>query len=206
MNYSFYKKLDKFTWDIILIFSLILTFVSSYIFKIKVPQKFMNYDELFSYIVGNLFVDLSIIFIAISGIIGTGKYLKIWYQKYRLSAVLADVLIITLVIILLTYLLKIFNLKVNLFEFTILALILQVFHDIIFYLFFTSIKRGKNLMLDFFKDYANEIGYKAIIGDSVLVIWVILVSSLLNKFSFNSRIILFIIGLYLTPYILYMGN
>ena len=123
-----------------------------------------------------------------------------------MSAVLADVLIITLVIILLTYLLKIFNLKVNLFEFTILALILQVFHDIIFYLFFTSIKRGKNLMLDFFKDYANEIGYKAIIGDSVLVIWVILVSSLLNKFSFNSRIILFIIGLYLTPYILYMGN
>lgn len=198
------NNLSYYYWHIILIFSLLLNFIFTYYFNIKVPQNFMNKNELFSYIVGNLYVDLGIIFIALSGIIYTGKNLKLWYQKYRLSSVLADILVITIVIILLTYLLKIFKIKVNLFQFTLLALCLQIIHDIIFYLIFNNIKKGKNHMLDFFKDYAMEIGHKAIIGDSVLVSWVILISSLFNKLSLNKRIILFILGLYLTPYILYM--
>ena len=190
---------------IILIISLIIGYILS-INGVKPVSNFMNNDELLPIVTANLWVDLAIIFIAMSGIIYTGKTLKLWYKKYRISAVIADMFSIILGIILLRYIIYRLNIKVDLFQFILLGIGLCVIHDILFYLFFKSIPRGSNHMLDFFKDYSKDLGATAIIGDVILVIWAIILSSLLKNKSKKINIISLFIGIYLVPYIIYMKD
>ena len=190
---------------VILLFSLIVGFVLSNS-GIKPVSNFMNDSELLPIITANLWVDLVIIFIAMSGIIFTGKTLKQWYKKYRLSAIIADMFSIILGMILLRYIVYKLNLKVNLFTFILLGIGLCIIHDILFYLFFKNIPRGSNHMLDFFKDYAKDLGSTAILGDITLVIWAIILSSLLNTQTKKTNIIVLFIGIYLIPYIIYMKD
>jgi hypothetical protein len=129
--------------------------------------------------------------------------LRKWYKQYNLSAVIADVLIILIVLIITRaiyyYIFKTFSLL----KFTILAVILQIIHDILFYKFFTIIPRGVNKMLDTFKDYSNESSYKAILSDSGMMIMSCIVASYLVNTSTNNNIIVLISLLYLLPYLLY---
>tara|TARA_B100000902_G_C27165924_1_gene841186 strand:- start:442 stop:1029 length:588 start_codon:yes stop_codon:yes gene_type:complete len=173
---------------------------------IKPVSNFTNNNELLPIITGTLLCDLVIAFIALCGVFTIKKTLITWYKKYRLSAIIADIFSIILGIILLRYILHLLNIKVKLFQFILLGLGLQVIHDILFYLFFTNVKRGRNHMLDFFKDYAKEYGVKAILGDSILVTSIIIVASLLNTRSFKFNIVSLFIGIYLIPYIIYMKD
>ena len=189
----------------ILIVSLVIGYVLSNI-GIKPTSNFMNDSELLPIVTANLWVDLVIIFIAMSGIIFTGKTLKLWYKKYRLSAIIADMFSIILGMILLRYIVYKLNIKVNLFTFILLGIGLCIIHDILFYLLFKNIPRGSNNMLDFFKDYAKDLGSTAIIGDVILVINAIILSALLNTKSKKTNIITLFIGFYLIPYIIYMKD
>ena len=190
---------------LILIGSLIIAFILSNM-GIKPPSNFMNNCELLPIVTANVWVDLAIIFITFSGVLFTRKTLINWYKKYRLSAIIADIFIIVLVLILLRYILNILNIKVSLFTFVLLGLGLQILHDILFYLLFKNIKRGSNHMFDFFKDYARELGTDAVLGDSILVIWAIILASLLNTRSFKFNLVSLFIGIYLIPYIIYMKD
>ena len=190
---------------IILLVSLIIGYILSNN-GVKPVSNFMNNDELLPIVTANLWVDLVIIFIAMSGIIYTGKTLKLWYKKYRLSAVIADMFSIILGMILLRYIVYRLNIKVDLFQFILLGIGLCIIHDILFYLFFINIPRGSNNMLDFFKDYSKELGATAIIGDVILVIWAIILASLLKNKSKKINIITLFIGIYLVPYIIYMKD
>lgn len=129
--------------------------------------------------------------------------LKEWYNNYNLSAVMADVLIIFLVLILTRFLYyRLFD-KFSIVQFIILAVVLQVIHDVLFYLFFKNVPRGMNRMLDTFKDYAKEIGYKAILADSGMMIMASLIASYLASKDANTNFIIFIGSLYILPYLLY---
>ena len=57
-------------------------------------------------------------------------------------------------------------------------------------------------MIDTFKSYAKEISYKAIIGDSLMIISACLLFNYLQKMDTNTNIIILIISMYLLPYIL----
>tara|TARA_B100001093_G_C26522609_1_gene882433 strand:- start:34 stop:618 length:585 start_codon:yes stop_codon:yes gene_type:complete len=190
---------------IILLVSLIVGYILSNN-GVKPVSNFMNNDELLPIVTANLWVDLVIIFIAMSGIIYTGKTLKLWYKKYRLSAVIADMFSIILGMILLRYIVYRLNIKVDLFQFILLGIGLCIIHDILFYLLFINIPRGSNNMLDFFKDYSKDLGATAIIGDVILVIWAIILASLLKNKSKKINIIILFIGIYLVPYIIYMKD
>jgi len=131
------------------------------------------------------------------------KILERWYETYRLSGVLADVTIIMLGFIITRYLYyKIFN-KFSLLKFVLLLLLVQITHDILFALLFYSIPKGVNKMIDLFKDYGNELGFKAILGDSSMMIVSLIILLLIKDFTLNSNIIILIITLYFLPYILY---
>ena len=84
-----------------------------------------------------------------------------------------------------------------------LAVILQIIHDILFYIFFINIPRGVNKMIDTFKDYANDVSYKAIFADSGMIIMSCLIASYLVNKNTNTNIIVLISSLYLLPYLLY---
>lgn len=149
-----------------------------------------------------LITDLFVIFLLNIGMIKS-KVLRQWYSQYNLSAVIADVLIIFIVLIIVRAIYYYVFDSFSIVKFIILAVILQITHDILFYVFFSNIPRGVNKMIDTFKDYANDVSYKAILADSGMMIMSCLVASYLVNKDTNTNIIVLILFLYLLPYLLY---
>ena len=158
-----------------------------------------NYLPIFNAI---LITDLFVILLINMKIIDS-KVLKEWYSKYNLSAVIADVLVIFIVLILTNYIYNYFFTSFSIIKFICLALIIQIIHDILFYILITKIPRGMNKMIDTFKDYANETSYRAIIGDSLMIIMSCLKGYNLIEKSTETNINILIVFLYLTPYLIY---
>jgi hypothetical protein len=119
---------------------------------------------------------------------------------------IADILIGVLYILLGRYLVYKSGLKVGLTAFAGICVFIQIIFDFLFYIFFTTIPKGTNDMLDFFKGYSKEVGASALLGDSFLVIMAVIISALLNQSSFDTNIVLLIISIYLAPYFVYMKD
>ena len=167
-------------------------------------QDISNFDNVYNYLPilnGCICSDIIIIFLLYNGVFNS-IFLKKWYKKYQLSAFIADILIIFIGIIITRFLYKYFFVSFNIWKFTGLALIIQIIHDILFYLFFASVPRGYNGMLDFFKDYAKEVKAGAILGDSFMMIIACLLSSIFATYSLNTNIIILIIATYFIPYLI----
>jgi uncharacterized protein YacL len=194
---------------IILLISFIILFFVSRATDLK-PT--INYKDKFEYvpiITSNIYADLLIILITFSGILGVGRSWKIlekWYKSYRLSAMLADILIGVIYILITRYLVYYLKLQPDLFMFGVYAVIVQLIFDFLFYLFFNNLPKGANDMLDFFKEWAKYAKLDALWGDSCLVIFAVIVSAYLNTLSFDKNMFLLILSLYLTPYIIYMRH
>jgi len=149
-----------------------------------------------------LITDLFVIFLLNTRVIKS-QVLRKWYSQYNLSAVIADVLIILIgLIITRAIYYHIFD-SFSIIKFVILAVIIQIIHDILFYVFFSNIPRGVNKMLDTFKDYASDVSYKAILADSGMMIMSCLIAYYLVNKNTNTNIIVLISFLYLLPYLLY---
>jgi len=169
----------------------------------------INYNNKFEYIpiiTANIYADLFFIFVTFAKIVINIKSLDGWYKKYRLSAMIADILIGVLYILLGRYLVYKSGLQVGLTAFAAICVLIQIIFDFLFYIFFTIIPQGSNDMLDFFKVYSKEIGASALLGDSFLVIMAVLISALLNQSSFDTNIVFLIISVYLVPYFIYMKD
>ena len=149
-----------------------------------------------------LITDLFVILLLNTNVIKS-QVLRKWYSKYNLSAVIADVLIILIGLIITRAIYYYVFETFSLLKFTILAVLVQITHDILFYMFFRTMPRGVNQMVDTFKDYANEVSYKAILADSGMMIMSCLIASYLVNKNTNTNIIVLISFLYLLPYLLY---
>ena len=163
---------------------------------------FDNTEDYLPILTAILIVDVIGIILSYSNIISS-QFLRLWYIRFQLSAVLADVLIILIVFIIARYIYYYIFDEYSILNFIILMLILQITHDILFYLMITSIKNGSNKMIDVFKDYADEMSYYAIIGDSIMIIASVILASYLANLDSNTIIIILIVFLYLLQFILY---
>jgi hypothetical protein len=164
-------------------------------------SRFNNINDYLPIITAILIVDFIGIVLSYSNMLG--KYLKLWYQRFLLSAVIADVLVIFLVVIIARAIYYyIFN-KFSIINFILVMLVIQITHDILFYLMITIIPRKSNNIIDVFKDYADEVSYKAIIADSVMIIATGLIASYLANFNANTNIIILVVFLYLLQYVLH---
>ena len=94
----------------------------------------------------------------------------------------------------------------NIFTFSILAVLVQLVFDFLFYLIFMALPKGHNHMLDLFKDWAKYAKADALWGDSILVIVGVILSSFLNQQSFDFNMFTLIFSLYLVPYIIHMKD
>jgi uncharacterized protein YacL len=151
---------------------------------------------------GAITTDLIVILRVILGQIKS-KTLHEWYKKYGLAGVLADVLSITIGVLIVQLIYPLMFSKFNIFIFAILAVIVQVIHDLLFAQFFNWVPRGKSEILDTFKDYANELGPVILLADAAMMVSTVLITSFLASFSEKINSILLIINLYLVPYFLY---
>jgi len=169
----------------------------------------INYDNKFEYVpilTANIYADLFIIFVTFAKIYVKIKSLEGWYKKYRLSAMIADILIGVLYILLGRYIVYKSGVKIGLTAFAALCVAIQLIFDFLFYILFTMIPEGYNDILDYFKGYSKEAGASALLGDSFLVIMAVIISALLNQSSYDTNIVLLIISIYLVPYFIYMKD
>lgn len=184
----------------------LITFLIEKTTHLKPTIDFANKFQYVPIITANIYADLFIIFITFSHILYNTPSLEGWYKKYRLSAMIADILIGVLYILLGRYLVHILGLKVGLTAFAAICVGIQIVFDLLFYLLFTIVPRGSNDMLDYFKGYAKDVGINAIYGDSALVIFAVVLSALLNAQSFDTNIVFLILSVYLAPFFLYTKN
>ena len=164
-----------------------------------------NFNDIGDYISilnGVVITDLIVIFLLLNKFIRS-TVLKTWYNDFSLGAVIADVLIIVIGIIIARFLYPyIFN-TYSLFKFIGLAVCIQIIHYILFYMFVSSVPRGASKIIDVFKDYGKENGFKAILSDSAMIISSILIASYLKSKTLNMNIIVLIVSIYLVPYFIY---
>lgn len=164
--------------------------------------KFNNIEDYLPILTAIFIVELIGIILSYFNIIKS-KFLKLWYQRFNLSAVLADVLVIFIGIIFVraiyNYIFKTFSI-INLI---LLMVVVQIIHDILFYIMIVIIPRGSNNMIDIFKDFAFETSYNIIIGDSIMVIAIGLIASYIANFNANTNIIILAMSAYLLQYFIY---
>jgi hypothetical protein len=162
-------------------------------------SNFNNVSDYLPILNGCINADLIILFLVFHGVFKS-SFLKKWYKKYQLSAVIADVLILFIGIILARFFYKYLFTEFNIWKFTGLSVCIQIIHDFLFYFLFKNLPVGYNSMLDFFKGYAKEVGVGAILGDSFMMILACLFSSNFATYSLNVNIIALVISIYFIPY------
>jgi len=132
------------------------------------------------------------------------KYLREWYKKYTLSAVIMDVLILVIGAILarLAYPFFFSSSEFSLIGLAGLAVAIQITHDILFAVGFNMVPRGKSGIADLFQDYGKEIGVWILVADAVMMVSTIVFGSLFASLSLHTNILLLIGLVYLVPYLL----
>lgn len=165
-----------------------------------------NFDDITQYLSilnGSLLADIIVLLIVYYTPYFDSKYLMKWYEDFRLSAIIADVLILVIGIILARYFYYTVFSKYSHIKFIGLVVLIQVIHDMLFYLFFSSLPVGANAMFDLFKKYAAEVNAGAILGDSFMIIIATIASMYFATLGKHTNVISLIVMLYTLPYILY---
>jgi uncharacterized protein YacL len=163
---------------------------------------FSNTNDYIPLFNGVMITDLFVILLLNMGIIKS-RVLREWYDKYNLSAVIADVLIIMIGLIITRYVYYSIFKDFSIIKFVLIAVIVQIIHDILFYVFFSTMPRGMNQMIDTFKDYAKDVSYKAILSDSGMMIMASFIASYLATQSANTNMIVMFVSMYFLPYFIY---
>lgn len=135
--------------------------------------------------------------ITLHRVFNLGQSLDKWYTEFGIVAVISDCLVIVLGIMIAQIFFPGYPLLLT-------AIVIQIVHDILFYLFvIVPIPRGTNAMIDVFKDYSVENGWKILVADSLMIGSTVLIGEHLVKF--NTRIVQFIglVGTYALTYIIY---
>ena len=164
-------------------------------------SNFNNIKDFLPILSGCLLAEIIIIIMAFTFF--KGSKLRSWYNNIGLSAVIIDILILIIGFIITRFLYnKIFS-EFNIIKFLLLALVVQIIHDILFYyLIVKPMPKGVNKIFDLFKEYGDEVSGGAIIGDSFMMIISVLFASLFASANTNTNIILVVFSVYLIPYLI----
>lgn len=152
---------------------------------------------------GSLAADIIILFIVYYTRFFNSVHLKKWYETYRLSAVIADVLILMIGMMITNFIFKTMAWNWTLAKYILVILLVQITHDILFYLFIKNIPRSSNKMLDTFKDYAKEVKTGAILGDSFMMVLSVLIAYVCAKQATEINLYILVLLGYLVPYFIF---
>jgi hypothetical protein len=134
----------------------------------------------------------------------------VWYNRFKLSAVMADVLIIMVGFGISRYIYSEFvypDFDWNPLYFTGLTVAVQIVHDLLFYVgIIRPIPQGKNAMMDVFKEYAEAGGWKIVGFDSLMVIGSSVGAMLLKSAPLHITASIGLLTAYIVPYILETKN
>jgi hypothetical protein len=123
------------------------------------------------------------------------KTLTQWYRQFGIGAVLADVLVLVLVVWLAHFLYQ-----GNLFIIAMIAVAIQLIHDILFGLFIQQYQ-GNSRILNVFKGYVKEHGAYILLADATMVVSTVLLKHIFSTITFNEILSVFLV--YLVPYFVF---
>jgi len=155
-------------------------------------------------LVSVLIVDLIVIFLVRYFPNFWGSTINIWYDKFGLSAVIADVLIIVLGFMLAQYIYKNYiNEEFNPYIFAALLVAVQAIHDMLFYFgVILPIPEGHNAMMDVFKTYAEKGGVKVVAADAAMMLGSAAIASFLAAAPKEATLFSGVLAAYAVPFIL----
>lgn len=151
---------------------------------------------------GALITDIIVMSLALSGYIKS-ETLKMWYNSFGLSAVLADVLVLVIVVIIARLIYSMFFKSYSLFSFILLAVGIQCVHDLVFGKLIDLIPNKKSEIFNIFEQYAREHGFRILFADALMIISTVILGSLMASYDFNINIITIIFMVYLVPYLIH---
>ena len=150
---------------------------------------------------GALVIDLIGIALTKASLLGTS--MKLWYDNFGLSAVIADTLILVLDVIIAQYIYTEYFSKSSPLVFLVILAVVQLIHDILFYqLAILGTPKGQNRVMDLFKIYAKEMKAIILLADIIMIlgtVGVAVVASDLSQPLFN---FLSVLAVYTVPYII----
>jgi ABC-type enterochelin transport system permease subunit len=87
------------------------------------------------------------------------------------------------------------------------AVIIQLIHDVLFYFFIVKpLPTGTNKMIDLFKEYGNENGWKILAYDSFMIGSTVLLADVLEEYGLQEQSFVGLLGVYALTYVLYTKN
>lgn len=127
--------------------------------------------------------------------------LKLWYDKFGVVAVAADVFSLMLGVLVATLLFP------NTYGLGLVfgAILVQLLHDLFFYFaVIRALPQGNNSMIDVFKTYADEGGWTILLADALMIGSTVLLAELYDLVLPNRVIALkALLGMYALIYITY---
>jgi hypothetical protein len=159
-------------------------------------------------------VDIIILFIIryLPILLGNHHYkdINVWYNQFGTNAVIADVLSITIGVIVGQFIYRGTigpSIGWSLPAFLGIVVAFQCIHDLFFALFVIApIPKGHNGMIDVFKSYAKSGGIGILFVDAVMMISTTLLASFLYSQPASTTIVAGSIAVYSMPYILTTRN
>jgi len=131
------------------------------------------------------------------------KSLTKWYDQFGIVAALSDCLSMVLGILLA----KILFPSASGWNLVLFAVIIQIVHDILFYLIvIRGLPTGTNKMIDLFKEYGSEHGWKIIAVDSFMMASTVLLADILEEHGVQEQSFVGLLGTYAITYVLYTKN
>lgn len=168
---------------------------------LKRLSNYKNVSTLPYILFGALIVDLVVIAMTKASLLGNS--LKVWYDNFGLSAVLADTLILVLGVLIAQYIYTEYFSKSNPLVFLVIIAVVQLVHDVLFYqLAILGTPKGQNRVMDLFKTYAKEMKAKILLGDSAMILGSVGVAVLASDLSQPLFNFLSVLAVYTVPYII----
>jgi len=171
-----------------------------------------EYEEVWDWLyilIGALVVDVIVIFLVRYFPAIFGKSLNLWYNRFKLSAVLADVLVLVLGVGITRYIYSEFIYPTqdwNALYFILTSVVVQVVHDILFYVgIVRQVPYGHNGMIDIFKEYSQG-GLKIVGGDALMMAGTSIFSMVFKAAPAHLTAFIGLLTLYTLPYILETRN
>ena len=155
----------------------------------------MNLSHILSSVV---WIDFLVI--ALSKVYSMTESLNVWYKQFGIVAVISDCLVIVLGILIAQFLYP----KAPATTLAIVSVIIQLIHDTLFYIgVILPIPKGHNRMIDLFKTYSSEGGYKILLADSAMIAGTVYLGDYLTQF--DEKVVTFVglLGVYALTYIIY---
>ena len=140
-----------------------------------------------------LVTDLVVIALSLS--VFKSKTLTQWYREFGIGAVLADVLVLVLVVWLAHFLYQ-----GNLFILAMIAVGLQMTHDLLFGAFIQQY-HGTSPIFNLFKGYTKENGAYILVADAAMVLSTIVLEQIFSMTRYNDILLVFFA--YLVPYFVF---